>query len=131
MLWLAAALAAPTAFLSGLLFTLLAARLNRSIASPTRAAAWLTLANTTGAMCGPAIAALVLLPAFGMERAIFGVAATYLGAAAHLGESERRGLRDPAVRALQVYAMCLAGGVTAARQLAAGASTSTDDEKYW
>jgi spermidine synthase len=37
VLWLAAALAAPTACLSGVLFTLFAAELNRFVASPTRA----------------------------------------------------------------------------------------------
>ena len=78
VLWLATALAAPTAFLSGVLFTLLAAALNRFIAAPTRASAWLTLANTTGAMCGPPMAALVLLPAFGMERAIFAMVIVYV-----------------------------------------------------
>src|SRR5262249_48205173 len=46
----------------------------------------------------------------------------HLRAAAHLGEAERRGLRDPVVRALQVYAMCLAGDVATATQLAAGIS---------
>jgi spermidine synthase len=78
MLWLAAALAAPTAFLSGVLFTLLAAALNRSIQSPTRASAWLTMANTIGAACGPPIATFVMLPALGMERSIFAVAAAYV-----------------------------------------------------
>ena len=77
VLWLAAALAGPTAFFSGVLYTLLAAELSRAVASPARASAWLTLANTIGAMCGPAIAALVLLPAGGMERTIFGIAAAY------------------------------------------------------
>src|SRR5262249_10703543 len=55
----------------------------------------------------------------------------YLGAAAHLGEAERRGMREPAVRALQVYAMCLAGDVATAKQLAAGVSPQIDDEKHF
>jgi spermidine synthase len=91
VLWLATALAAPTATLSGALFTLLAAPVNRSIASPARASAWLTLANTTGAMCGPAITTFVLLPAIGMERTLFAVATIYaaIGIVALAGESAR------------------------------------------
>jgi spermidine synthase len=77
VVWLAAALTAPTALLSGVLFPLLGAALNETIARSTRAAAWLTLANTTGAMCGPPLAAFVLLPALGMERTIFAIAASY------------------------------------------------------
>ena len=55
----------------------------------------------------------------------------YLGAAARLGEAERRGMQEPAVRPLQVYAMCLAGDPKTARQLAVGASAATDDEKHF
>ena len=44
-------------------------------------------------------------------------ARNYLAAAAHLGESERLGLRGPTVRPLQVYAMYLAGDPDTARTL--------------
>ena len=77
MLWLAVALTFPTSLLSGVLFTLLGDALQRALAVDTRAAGWLTAANTAGAMCGPLIAAFVLLPALGMERSFFALTATY------------------------------------------------------
>ena len=80
--WLACALAAPTSFLSGVLFTALGDALRGSAAriserDDIRAAASLTLANTTGAMCGAPIAAFVLLPTLGMERTLFTVGLLY------------------------------------------------------
>ena len=76
VLWFACALTAPTAFFSGVLFTLLGEALHVSLPA-ARAAAWLMLANTTGAMCGPPLAAFVLLPALGMERTFFAIAVLY------------------------------------------------------
>ena len=79
--WLACALTGATSFLSGVLFTSFGQALRDvSVAADrigVRAAAWLTLVNTTGAMCGAPIAAFVLLPWLGMERSIFGIAALY------------------------------------------------------
>ncbi|HEX7941669.1 MAG TPA: hypothetical protein VF488_07670, partial [Gemmatimonadaceae bacterium] len=40
-------------------------------------AGWLTLANTTGALCGPPLAAYLLLPRAGMERSLFVLALGY------------------------------------------------------
>ena len=77
IVWFACALSFVPSLLSGLMFTLFGEALERRLAAETRAAAWLTLANTTGAMCGPLIAAFVLLPAIGMERAFFVLAAVY------------------------------------------------------
>jgi spermidine synthase len=77
IVWFACALSFIPSLLSGILFTLLGEALERQLAVETRAAAWLTVANTTGGMCGPVIAAFVLLPALGMERAFFCVAALY------------------------------------------------------
>jgi spermidine synthase len=77
VLWLALVLTGPTAFMSGVLLTALAEALNRETAGGTRAAAWLLLANTAGAMGGPLVAAFLLLPALGMERALFALSATY------------------------------------------------------
>jgi hypothetical protein len=59
------------------LFTLIGAAVEREVGVATRAAAWLTLANTAGAMCGPLVAAFVLLPLLGMERAFFALAIVY------------------------------------------------------
>jgi spermidine synthase len=80
--WLACALTGATSFLSGVLFTSFGQALRDVSVSAAdrngvRAAAWLTLANTTGAMCGAPIAAFLLLPWLGMERTFFAVAAVY------------------------------------------------------
>jgi spermidine synthase len=77
ILWFASALAFPTALLSGVLFTLLGQAIEHDVPSEVRAAGWLTLANTTGAMCGSLVATFALLPALGMERAFFVLAAVY------------------------------------------------------
>jgi spermidine synthase len=81
VLWLTVALAAPTSLLSGVLFTLIGDAIGRRAGAPTRAAAWLTAANTIGAMCGPPIAAFVLLPALGVERTIYAATFVYFAIA--------------------------------------------------
>ncbi len=78
-LWLACALTLPASLLSGVFFTLLGDALQRELVVETRTAGWLTLANTAGAMCGPVLAAFVMLPALGMEGAFFTLAAAYVG----------------------------------------------------
>lgn len=77
VLWFAVALAFPTSFLSGVLFTLTGQAIERAVGAPARAAAWLTVANTVGALVGPPLAAFLLLPSLGMEGAFFGLAAAY------------------------------------------------------
>jgi len=77
VLWFACALTGPSALLSGILFTLLGAAIERTSAAPTRSAALLAVANTAGAACGPIVAAFVLLPAFGLERSFIAAAALY------------------------------------------------------
>ena len=78
-LWLACALTLPASMLSGILFTILGETLQRAVVAETRAAGWLTLANTAGGMCGPLVAAFVLLPALGMETSFFALSAAYMG----------------------------------------------------
>jgi predicted membrane-bound spermidine synthase len=80
--WLACALTGATSFLSGVLFTTFGQALRDLSATSddrdgVRAAAWLTLVNTAGAMCGAPIAAFLLLPWLGMERTIVAIAALY------------------------------------------------------
>ena len=78
MLWAAVALMSATAVASSVSFVLLAASLRRHTAvADASAAGWLTLANTTGGMTGPVVAAFLLLPALGMERSLFVLAASY------------------------------------------------------
>jgi predicted membrane-bound spermidine synthase len=84
VLWIACSLTAATSFLSGSIFTVLGQALRGNAARDTSAAAWLTLLNTSGAVCGSLAATFVLLPVLGIERAIFALAMLYavLGLAA-------------------------------------------------
>jgi len=77
VLWIAGCLTAATSFLSGAIFTVLGQVLRATAARDTSAAAWLTLLNTSGAMGGSLAATFILLPALGIERAIFAVALLY------------------------------------------------------
>jgi spermidine synthase len=67
----------PVSFLSGMLFTLIGAALKERVGDETRTTGALTLANTLGAMSGSLLAGFVLLPALGMERSFFLLAAAY------------------------------------------------------
>jgi spermidine synthase len=77
ILWFAGVLTAPTSLLSGLFFTLIGSAIRRTVEQDTRAAAWLTVANTTGALLGAPLAGFVLLPLLGMERSFFLFAVLY------------------------------------------------------
>jgi predicted membrane-bound spermidine synthase len=94
ILWLSAALMFPVSLLSGVLFTVTGTALNREIEPETRAAGWLTLANTIGGGLGALAAGFALLPSLGIERSVFLLAALY-GAVALL----LRGARAPERRA--------------------------------
>jgi predicted membrane-bound spermidine synthase len=69
----------PVCVLSGVLFTLLGTELHAELASETRAAGYLTLANTLGAMLGALVAGFLLVPDWGLE-ASFAVLAFGYGA---------------------------------------------------
>jgi predicted membrane-bound spermidine synthase len=77
VLWIAGCLTAATSFASGSIFTVLGQALRGSAAPDTSAAAWLTLFNTSGAMCGSLAATFVLLPVLGIERSTFALTALY------------------------------------------------------
>jgi predicted membrane-bound spermidine synthase len=77
VLWLSTALTLPVALLSGVLFTLTGAALGEALAPETRAAGWLTLANTLGSGLGSLVAGFLLLPGLGMERSLVLLAACY------------------------------------------------------
>jgi predicted membrane-bound spermidine synthase len=96
--WFATVMTLPTSCLSGALFTLLGEALRRTRRDDVGAAASLTLANTVGAACGPPVAAFVLLPAFGTERALFALSLAYVvvGTIA-LSTASRPMKRTPAV----------------------------------
>jgi spermidine synthase len=105
ILWFAFSLTFLTSLLSGVIFTLLGEALSRVVAVETRAASWLTLANTTGAMCGPLVATFVLLPVLGMERAFLALAALQGVIGLLAFRDTLPGLRTAAGRAFLVAAL--------------------------
>jgi spermidine synthase len=115
--WLACALTAPTSFISGVLFTALGHALRGSRETSdldqVRAAAWLTLANTSGAMCGAPIAAFILLPLLGMERSLFAISVLYavVGALAmRIDSRSGLSLRSPAFVSSAIAVVLALGG---------------------
>jgi hypothetical protein len=101
----------PTSLLSGLLFTLLGKALKERCASAARAAGALTLANTTGAMCGALLAAFLLLPRIGIERSLYGLCLLYgvVTALAFAGLARQVPLRPRERQALAVATALSAG----------------------
>jgi len=77
ILWFASVVSAPTALLSGVFFTLIGTAVRRAVDHDTQAAAWLTVANTSGALIGPPIAGFLLLPLAGMELTFLFLAILY------------------------------------------------------
>lgn len=80
----AAWLMLPTSWFSGLLFTLLGQALRARLEGETRTAGWLTLANTLGALAGPLVGGLWLLPRLGVEGSLLLLACGYALVAALL-----------------------------------------------
>ncbi|MBW2363037.1 MAG: spermidine synthase [Deltaproteobacteria bacterium] len=80
--WLGALLMFPSSLLSGVVFTLLGAALQKELGGQTRSAGLLTLANTAGAALGSLVAGFALLPLLGIERSFALLAALYAGVAA-------------------------------------------------
>ncbi len=76
-LLLSVLLMGPACLLSGVLFTALGEELRRRMADAATATGVLTLSNTLGAMAGSLLAAFVVLPALGLERSFFLLAALY------------------------------------------------------
>ena len=74
---LSSALMFPVAFVSGLLFPAIAARVQTSVGDRMNSTGLTTLFNTTGAAAGPLLASFVLLPAIGFEWSLIFCAAGY------------------------------------------------------
>jgi predicted membrane-bound spermidine synthase len=109
VLVLAAAIALPTSFASGALFTLTGVALRRAVPADVRAAGLLTLANTLGAAAGPLAAGFVLLPWLGMERSFFVLALGYgIVAAALARGAALRPRTGPALAAAGLLVVALA-----------------------
>ncbi len=69
----------PVCVLSGVLFTLLGTELHTELGSETRAAGYLALANTLGAMLGALLAGFLLVPGWGLEASFAVLALGYGG----------------------------------------------------
>jgi hypothetical protein len=78
---LSVALMLPVSLLSGVLFTLTGTAIERVVKSETRAAGWLTLANTLGGALGAVVSGFLLLPWLGVEAALFALATVYVAVA--------------------------------------------------
>jgi predicted membrane-bound spermidine synthase len=106
IIWLSVALMLPVSTLSGALFTVTGAALEREVKPETRAAGWLTLANTVGGVVGAIVGGFAMLPLLGVEFSLFALATIY------------------AVVALMIRPACnVEGRVTSSvPQLAAGAA---------
>ncbi len=61
----------PVSMASGAIFTMLGRALKEEMGNGTRTTAWLTLANTSGAMLGSLVAGFALLPMLGIEKSLF------------------------------------------------------------
>lgn len=71
----------PVSLLSGAAFTLVAHAVKQELGGSMRTTGVVALWNTVGATFGSLIAGFVLLPALGMERSLFALAAAYCGTA--------------------------------------------------
>ncbi len=109
VLKLALPLMFPVSLLSGVLFTLLGQAIYREASGETRAAGFLALANTAGAMLGSLAGGFLLLPHLGIEQSIRWLAACY-GAAGVLMIVGGRNLRP----ALALGSFLVPAGVLAA-----------------
>jgi predicted membrane-bound spermidine synthase len=71
----------PVSLLSGAAFTLVAHAVKQELGGSMRTTGVVALWNTIGATAGSLAAGFVLLPALGMERSLFALAAVYCGTA--------------------------------------------------
>lgn len=71
------ALMFPVAFLSGILFPAIAARVQESVGNRMNSVGITTLFNTTGAAIGPLLAGFILLPRFGFQISLIVCAIVY------------------------------------------------------
>lgn len=78
---IAVPLVAPTAFLSGVLFTALGDDARTVLGADGRTAGWLAFANTLGAALGALLGGFLLLPWLGVERSILALGLGYVALA--------------------------------------------------
>ncbi len=102
----------PVSLASGVLFTAIGRALKAVTGDGTRTTAWLTLANTTGAMFGAMLAGFALLPALGIENSLFAMLAMFgflalLVPGAGAGQPGRRFARGSLVISIFVVSTAL------------------------
>ncbi|PYQ49682.1 MAG: spermidine synthase [Acidobacteria bacterium] len=68
----------PVSILSGVFFTVIGRAVERELGEESRAAAFVTFANTIGAAIGPIIAGFVLIPTIGVEGSFFTIGVLYV-----------------------------------------------------
>ena len=96
----------PVAFLSGILFPSIAARVQTSVEDPMNCAGLTTLFNTSGAAAGPLLASFVLIPNIGFQWTLILCAAGYALLAAMASERSNWSLRRPL--GVATWGLCLA-----------------------
>ena len=96
----------PIAFLSGILFPFITARVQTSVEDPMNCAGLTTLFNTSGAAVGPLLASFVLIPNIGFQWALILSAASYALLAAIAGERSSWSPRRPL--GITMLGLCLA-----------------------
>jgi len=108
---LAVFLMLPVSLLSGVAFTFVAHAVQRDLGASIRTTGVVALWNTIGATFGSLLAGFVLLPTFGMERSLFGLALAY-GCTALFVPMASEEKRSPAARsawaAIAITAVALA-----------------------
>jgi len=110
ILWLAFSLTFGPSLLSGILFTLMGAALERSVAPDSRATGLLTMSNTIGAGLGSIVGGFVLLPSLGMERSFWLLAIGYglVGLLLVAGNRAPESTREPVWRGRGIAGLCAA-----------------------
>ena len=100
------ALMFPVAFLSGILFPSIAARVHAGVQDRMNSTGITTLLNTTGAAIGPLFASFVLLPGIGYQRSLVLCAVVYALLGVLVSERSSWSIRRPI--GLIIIALCAA-----------------------
>ena len=106
------ALMFPVAFLSGVLFPAIAARVQESVSSRMNSLGVTTLFNTAGAALGPLLAGFVLLPKLGFQSSLIICAGVYVLLCILVSQKSNWSLKSPGGVAL--FAFCTLFGLLVA-----------------
>jgi spermidine synthase len=106
------ALMFPVAFLSGVLFPAIAARVQESVPSRMNSLGVTTLFNTAGAAIGPLLAGFVLLPKLGFQSSLIFCAAIYVLLCVFVSQKSNWSLKRSG--GLALFAFCILFGLLVA-----------------